>query len=125
MIPKREEELAETERGEEESQVRKQLQEKEYVHRDEGTEGLGERREILIVVFGTMQFTGDLDNSNCNSIMGTKLIGVDGNQGKVKSAKQSTWGFLKSFIVKRGEGEEPREGFRVYDDDCDNDHYHP
>lgn len=99
MIPKREEELAETERGEEESQVRKQLQEKEYVHRDEGTEGLGERREILIVVFGTTQFTGDLDNSNCHSIMGTKLIGVDGNQGKVKSAKQSTWDVLKRVVL--------------------------
>lgn len=41
----------------------------------------GEQRN-LIIVFGTMQSTGDLDNSNFNSIMGTKLIGVDGNQGK-------------------------------------------
>lgn len=79
MIPKREEELAEMERGEEESQVRKRLQEKERVHRDECTGGLGKRREIVIIVFGTMQFMGDLDNSNFNSIMGTRLIGVDGN----------------------------------------------
>ena len=79
MIPKREEELAEMERGEAESQVRKQLQEKERVHRDECAEGLGKRREIVIIVFGTMQFMGDLDNSNFNSIMGTRLIGVDGN----------------------------------------------
>ena len=79
MIPKREEELAEMERGEAESQVRKQLQEKERVQRDECTEGLGKRREIVIIVFGTMQFMGDLDNSNFNSIMGTRLIGVDGN----------------------------------------------
>lgn len=41
MIPKREEELAETERGEEESQVRKRLQEKERVHRDECTKDWG------------------------------------------------------------------------------------
>lgn len=79
--------------------MRKQLQDKERVHRDECTEGLGERREILIIVFGTMQFTGDLDNSNFNSIMGTKLIGVDGNQGKVKSAKHSTWDFLKRVLL--------------------------
>ena len=33
--------------------------------------------------------------------------------------------FFKSFIMKRGEGVELREGFCVYDDDCDNNHYHP
>ena len=33
--------------------------------------------------------------------------------------------FKKTFIVKSGEGVEPRAGFRVYDDDCDNNHYHP
>lgn len=98
-IPKREEELAEMERGEEESQVRQQLQEKERVHSGECTEGLGKRREILITVFDTMQFMGDLDNSNFNSIMGTRLIGVDGNQGKGKSAKQSTWDFLKRLLL--------------------------
>ena len=62
-------------------------------------QGLGERREILIIVFGTMQFTGDLDNSNFNSIMGTKLIGVDGNQGKARSAKQSPWDFLERILL--------------------------
>lgn len=29
-------------------------------------------REILIIVFGRKEFTGDLDNSNFNSIVGTK-----------------------------------------------------
>ena len=33
--------------------------------------------------------------------------------------------FFMSFIVKRGVGVELREGFLVYDDDCDNNHYHP
>lgn len=36
------------------------------------TEGLSTMREILIVVFGRKEFTGDNDNSNFNSIMGTK-----------------------------------------------------
>ena len=38
-------------------------------------------KEILIIVFSTMQFMGDLDSSNFKSITGTKLIGVGGNQG--------------------------------------------
>lgn len=54
---------------------------KERVHRDAGTEGLRKMREIVIIVFGTKQFMGDLDNSNFKSITGTKLIGVSGNQG--------------------------------------------
>lgn len=59
-------------------------------------------REILIVVFGRKEFTGDHDNSNFNSIMGTK---PDWSGWKVKSAKQRTYViffFFKNFIVKGG-----------------------
>lgn len=69
------------ERREKRSRVKKWLQEKDRVHRDKCTDRLRKMRETLIIVFGTMQFTGDLDNSHFNSIMETKLIGVDGNQG--------------------------------------------
>lgn len=40
-----------------------------------------ERNEILIAVFGKMEFIGDLDNSNCSSIMGTKPVWSEWKSG--------------------------------------------
>ena len=46
-------------------------------------------------------------------------------RGKGKVQSRAPGIFKKTFIVKSGEGVEPRAGFCVYDDDCDNNHYHP
>lgn len=47
-------------------------------------DGLREMREILIIVFGKIEFIGDLDKSNFNSIMGIK---PDGSERKSEDIK--------------------------------------
>lgn len=54
-------------------QGRKMLPKKEYAHCDKCSWMAEQVREAVILVFGKMEFIGDLDNSNSNSIEGTKL----------------------------------------------------
>lgn len=48
-----------------------------------------ERNEILIAVFGKMEFIGDLDNSNFSSIMGTKPVWNEWKSGDRKGRVQN------------------------------------
>lgn len=95
-------------------------------------------REILIIVFGKIEFINDLEKSNFNSIMGTKPDWSErkseDKKWKVESGKQRAYViFKKIFIVEESretgqllEGKAWGQGkdFNIYDDDYDNNYCH-
>lgn len=77
-------------------------------------------REILIIVFGKIEFTDDLDKSNFNSIMGTKPDWSERKSGDERGKWESERGSICDFYCGRepgnrtvagGESVEPRKGF--------------